>query len=291
MKSAPFTYHAPRSISEAIDLLGRLENARVLGGGQSLMPMMNLRVASLDHLIDLGRITELVGIAEDETSISIGAMTTQRAIEKSALIRANCPLLSYAIDCVGHQQTRNRGTIGGSLCHLDPGAELPVAALALDATLTIAGPRGERSLRFADFALGYLSVALEPDEILTRIAVPKARARETSAFLEFNRRPADFAIVSVAARLTLGDGGGITKAIVAVGGVGEVPRRLDDVESALANQVAGAGLFETAAQNVRTMACDGDDLYPAGFRRDVCETLVKRALRQALARAEVDAHV
>ena len=133
MKAPPFRYHAPDDLASAVALLAQHENARVLAGGQSLMPMMNLRVAGPDHLIDLGRIADLRGVKETPQGLRIGAMTTQRALEKSELVARICPLLSEAVTHVGHQQTRNRGTLGGSLCHLDPGAELPVAAAALDA--------------------------------------------------------------------------------------------------------------------------------------------------------------
>ena len=230
MKAPPFRYHAPRSVAEAVDLLGRLENARVLGGGQSLIPMLNFRIAAPDHLIDLGRIPELTGIDESDMSISIGAMTTQRSIERSIAVQQGCPLLTQAVRHVGHQQTRNRGTIGGSLCHLDPSAELPVAALALGAELTIAGPAGTKTLPFCDFPTALLTTALGPDEILTRIDIAKTRPRSGSAFIEFSRRPADFAIVSVAVQLTLDDGGRFAHSGIAVGGIDYAPIRLSKIE-------------------------------------------------------------
>ncbi len=290
MKAAPFRYHAPRSVGEVVALLARHDNARVLAGGQSLMPMMNLRVASPDHLIDLGHVSELAGIEDRGATISIGAMTTQRAVERSSLIRAHCPLLAQAIDCVGHQQTRNRGTIGGSLCHLDPGAELPVVAMAIGAELTIAGPSGERKLPFSAFPTGYLSVALESDEILTRIEIPKATPDERSAFLEFNRRPADFAIVSVAVRVLLAAGGRNGEATIVAGGVSHAPIRLGAVEDVLRGQLAATTLFDTAAATIADLECDGDDLYPADFRREICAVLIRRALRQAMGWAGGNEH-
>jgi carbon-monoxide dehydrogenase medium subunit len=169
MRPSPFTYHAPRTLDEALDLLAALDNARVLAGGQSLMPMMNYRVVQPEHLIDLGRIAELGFIDDTPDGLQIGAMTTQRTIERSALVRQRCPLLIDALFHVGHQQTRNRGTIGGSICHLDPSAELPVTACALDAVMIAAGKTGRRKIPFADFPAGYLTSSLEPNEILIAI--------------------------------------------------------------------------------------------------------------------------
>jgi len=291
MKAPPFHYHAPRSLPEALDLLRRLDNARVLGGGQSLMPMLNLRVATPDHLIDLGRIPELAGIEEGDRVISIGSMTTQRCIERSPVIRRQCPLLAEAIDHVGHQQTRNRGTVGGSLCHLDPSAELPVAALALEAELTIAGSTGARMLPFREFPAGYLTVALGADEILTRIDIPKMAPGSGSAFVEFSRRPADFAIVSVAVQLSLDCGGRLTGAGIAVGGIGYAPIRLVEAENGMIGRYPTNDLFETVSEMTASLGCEGDELYPAEYRRDLCGVLVERALAQAAERAGALANV
>lgn len=290
MKAAPFVYHAPRSLAEALELMSRLENARVLGGGQSLMPILNFRLGTPDHLVDLGRIPELAGIQECESGIAIGAMTTQRSLERSTLVRELCPLLAEAVSHIGHQQTRNRGTIGGSLCHLDPGAELPVAALALDAELTIARSSGMRRPAFRDFPAGYLSVALEPDEILTQIKVPNAGPREGVAFFEFNRRPADFAIVSVAARVRLDAAGRIEGATIAVGGLRYAPMRLSAAETILAGHRIDGGLLHAAADAASRIDCDGDDLYPPDYRRELCGVLVGRALKKATQRAQDIGH-
>ncbi len=285
MKAAPFRYHAPRSVAEAVDLLAGKDNARLLAGGQSLMAMLNLRVAAFDDVIDLGRIPELVGVEEMDETISIGAMTTQRAVERSELVRRFCPLLAEAVGHVGHQQTRNRGTIGGSLAHLDPGAELPVAAAALDAQLTIVGRNGTRSLPFADFPAGYLANTMEPDELLARIDAPKCRVREGSAFFEFNRRPADFAIASVAARLQLSEQGLFERAALAVGGVRGEPTRLADIERALIGKEPSHSTIASAARAIGAFECDGDDLYPPDFRQEICGVLLERALLRAVERA------
>jgi carbon-monoxide dehydrogenase medium subunit len=282
MKPAPFEYHAPSSVHEAIGLLRTLDNARVLAGGQSLVPMLNLRAATPSHLIDLGKVEGLSGIRETATGIRIGAMTTQRTIERSELIRARCPLLGEAVSHVGHQQTRNRGTIGGSLCHLDPGAELPVAAAALEATLTIEGPRGARTLPFGDFPAGYLTTVLEADEILTGIEIRKSAAGEGYAFMEFNQRPADFAVVSVAVLLAF-EGADIRSARIAVGGIGYAPVRLVAAEAELIGKTVDA--FDKAVTIAAALPCEGDEVSPADFRQHLAGVLVGRALRKAAQRA------
>jgi carbon-monoxide dehydrogenase medium subunit len=284
MKPVPFEYHAPSSVREAIGLLSSLENARVLAGGQSLVPMLNLRAATPSHLIDLGKIRELCGIHETSTTIRIGAMTTQRAIEGSELIRLHCPLLTEAIMHVGHQQTRNRGTIGGSLCHLDPGAELPVAAAVLEARMTVEGPNGSRALPFSEFPAGYLTTTLEAEEVLTALEIQKSTLGEGYAFMEFNQRPADFAVVSVGVLLTL-DGASIRGGRIAVGGIGYAPVRLGEVEADLVGRSAEVRVFEKAAAAAAALPCEGDEVSPPEFRKHVAGVLVQRALTRAAERA------
>ncbi len=291
MKAPPFRYHAPDDLASAVALMGSLENARVLAGGQSLMPMMNLRMAGPDHLIDLGRIADLRGVEERPQGLRIGAMVTQRTLEKSDLVARLCPLLSEAVTHVGHQQTRNRGTLGGSLCHLDPGAELPVAAAALDAVMHVVGPEGARDIAFADFPMDYLTPSLKPGEVLAHVTFPRAQSTSGAAFLEFNRRPADFAIVSVAASVSLGADGVITQASIAIGGVSHAPMRLSQVETSLIGARADEAVFAGAAALAARTPCDGDELYPADYRQDLCGVLVRRALVIACKRAGGVAHV
>lgn len=286
MKAAPFRYHRPSTVAEAVRLLATLENARVIAGGQSLMPMMNFRLVAPDHLIDLGGLAEIVGVAESERTLSIGAMTTQRTLERSEVMARCCPMITAALRHVGHQQTRNRGTIGGSLCHLDPGAELPVAAAALDAVLVAVGPDGERRIPFAQFPAGLLTTTLLPGELLARIELPKALPRTGIAFLEFNRRPADFAVVSVAASLTLDAAGRIIRTVVAIGGSFEAPVRLRAIEAASIGRKPGPALFEEAAREAEALECIGDDVYPAEYRQELAGVLVGRALAAALADVE-----
>jgi aerobic carbon-monoxide dehydrogenase medium subunit len=285
MKPSAFTYHAPRTLAEALDLAATLDNARVLAGGQSLMPMMNYRVVQPEHLIDLGHISELAFVEDAAEGLKIGAMTTQRTIERSGVVQKRCPLLIDALFHVGHQQTRNRGTIGGSLCHLDPSAELPVTACALDAVVTAASKTGRRKITFAEFPAGYLASSLQPDEILVQVDFGKWPVRAGSAFEEYAVRPADFAIVSIAARVALDNGGRIAEARLAAGGIAPVPTRLTPVETMLQGERASAALIESAAAAAAALPAEGDDMNPADYRQELAGHLTQRALSKALQRA------
>jgi carbon-monoxide dehydrogenase medium subunit len=287
MKPSPFTYHAPRTLDEALDLLATLDNARVLAGGQSLMPMMNYRVVQPEHLIDLGRIAELAFIDGTPDGLKIGAMTTQRTIERSALVYQRCPLLADALFHVGHQQTRNRGTIGGSICHLDPSAELPVTACALDALMIAAGKTGRRKISFADFPAGYLTSSLEPNEILIAIEFGRWPQRAGSAFEEYAVRPADFAIVSIAAVIAIDGNDIITEARVAAGGIAPIPARLTGVEEILKGQRPSDTLVERAGAVAATVPAEGDDANPPEYRQELAGHLTQRALAKAVQRARI----
>lgn len=291
MKPASFTYHCPHTLGETLELVASLENARVLAGGQSLVPMLNLRLVTVDHVVDLGRIGELVGIEQTADGLTLGAMTTQRAIERSELVRERCPLLSEAIEHVGHQQTRNRGTIGGSLCHLDPAAELPLVAAALDATLIAASKSGQRRIRFADFPSGYLASQLRHDEIVTRVEFPALHVGTGWAFVEFARRPADFAIAAAAALLTVDSNDAIREARIAVGGLGPAPLRIEAAERALVGQKCADVSLASAAAAIAASAAEGDALYPADYRRELAAVMAKRALEKAASRARSAFHV
>jgi aerobic carbon-monoxide dehydrogenase medium subunit len=287
MKPAPFTYHAPRTLEEALDLLATLDNARVLAGGQSLVPMLNFRVVQPEHLIDLGRIAELAFIESVPQGLRVGATTTQRMIERSVPVQRHCPLLVDALFHVGHQQTRNRGTIGGSLCHLDPSAELPVAACALDPVLTIASQAGRRQISFAEFPADYLTSTLEPDEILIGIDFAPWPERTGTAFEEFAVRPAHFAIVSAAAVITMDDGDRIAQARIAVGGIAAVPLRAADAELLLTGSSADSDLIERAAAAAAALSSAGDETYPAEYRQELAAHLVQRALTKAVRRVQL----
>src|SRR5215467_5605609 len=242
MKPPPFSYHDPRTVADAVALLGRLENAKLLAGGQSLMPMLNMRFVLPDHIIDLNRVEGLAFIRESNGALEIGAMTRQRELEFSDLVRKRCPLMHEAILQVGHRQTRNRGTLGGSLCQLDPSAELVAVAAALDASITVAGPKGTRELAFADFPKTYMTPSIGADELVTGAKFPLWARSHGAAFVEFARRHGDFAIVSAAALLEE-QGGKITRASVTLGGVAAAPVRMSEVERALVGQKPSDALF------------------------------------------------
>jgi aerobic carbon-monoxide dehydrogenase medium subunit len=285
MKPSAFTYHAPKTLAEALDLVARLDNARVLAGGQSLMPMMNYRVVQPEHLIDLGRIPELAFIEDTADGLKVGAMTTQRSIERSKVVRYKCPLLIDALFHVGHQQTRNRGTIGGSICHLDPSAELPVTACALDAVMIAAGKTGRRKIPFADFPAGYLTSSLEPNDILVAIEFGQWPQRAGSAFEEYAVRPADFAIVSIAAVIAIDGEDIITEARVAAGGIAPIPTRLTGVEEILKGQRPSNALVKRAGAVAAAVAAEGDDANPPEYRQELAGYLTQRALTKAVQRA------
>jgi carbon-monoxide dehydrogenase medium subunit len=289
VKPAPFSYHCPRTLGEALHLLATLDNARILAGGQSLVPMLNFRLAAPDHVIDLGGIAVLAGIEETPEGLVVGAMTSQRLIERSPLVRRRCPLLSEAVSHVGHQQTRNRGTIGGSLCHLDPAAELPVAAAALDATLEATSSTGTRRLPFREFPAGYLTSRLRPEEILTRVEFPAFDPGAGWAFVEFNRRPADFAIVSVAVMLVTDATGKVSQARIAIGGLGPAPRRIGAAEIRLIGQNWNAALGDEVAAIAAASPAEGDALYPEDYRQHLAGVLTRRALDKAFARTRSSA--
>ncbi len=233
MKPRPFPITIRATSPRPSGCSARLDNAKLLAGGQSLMPMLNMRYVLPDHLIDLNRVDGLSYIRESNGALDIGAMTRQRDIEFSDLVRRRCPLMHEAIVQVGHRQTRNRGTLGGSLCHLDPAAELVSVAAALDAKVAVAGKNGARSIDFAAFPVAYMTPALEPDELLTGASFPCWPERHGYAFVEFSRRHGDFAIVSAAVLIEEDTSGKVTRASVTLGGMGPAPVRASEVERAL----------------------------------------------------------
>ncbi len=285
VKPPPFDYHRPASLAEALGLLAQHDDARVLAGGQSLMPMLNFRVVAPAHLIDLNRVAELAFIRESGDDIAFGAMTRQRSIEFSPLIAQRLPLLAEAILQVGHRQTRNRGTIGGSLCHLDPSAELPTVAMAMDAQLVVRSVRGERMVAMAEFPAGYMTSCLEPGEVLCEIRMRPWPAGHGYAFLEFARRKGDFAIVSVAAMLTLDAEGRVSRAALALGGVGASPLRMTRAEEALLGAQPDAKTLAAVAASCADIDALSDPAVPAWYRQHLATVLVERALASAVARA------
>lgn len=281
MKPPPFSYHDPRTVADAVALLGRLENAKLLAGGQSLMPMLNMRYVQPDHVIDLNGVEGLAWLREGGHALEIGAMTRQRDIEHSELVRTRCPLMHEAIQQVGHRQTRNRGTLGGSLCQLDPAAEMVAVAAALDATVGITGPKGRRELPIAEFPAGYMTPALAPDELLTDVRFPLWAKGHGYAFVEFSRRHGDFAVVSAAALLEADRSGRITRASVVVGGAGPVPHRAREVERALVGSRASEEHFRDACESLRAIDALEDVHAPAAYRQQLAVVLARRALKSA----------
>jgi aerobic carbon-monoxide dehydrogenase medium subunit len=286
VKPPPFEHHLPRTLREAVGNLREFENARVLAGGQSLVPMLNLRVAYPDHLIDLNAIEGLAFIREDRDELVIGAMTAQRTIEFSELIKRRLPLMAEAILSVGHRQTRNRGTIGGSLCHLDPAAELPLVALAFDATVVVTGGDGERNVAMFDFAAGFMTPAIESDEIVSAIRFKPWPEGHGWSFIEYARRKGDFAMVSVAAMLVVALDGRIARASLALGGVGPVPVRVAAAEKLLVGNTPDPELFARATIHCAAIEPLDDALVPAWYRRKLGPVLAQRSLAIACRRAQ-----
>jgi aerobic carbon-monoxide dehydrogenase medium subunit len=289
MKPPPFSYHDPRTVADAVGLLGRLENAKLLAGGQSLMPMLNFRFVQPDHIVDLNRVEGLSYIREapgsgGQAALEIGAMTRQRDLEFSDVVRSRWPIMHEALLQVGHRQTRNRGTIGGSLCHLDPAAELVSLATGYDATVTVAGPNGERQIPFAEFPVAYMTPALEPTELLIGIRFPQWAPRHGYAFVEFSRRHGDFAITSAAVMIETDTAGKITRASVTIGGMGTAPSRAREVEQAITGQTPSAQLFRDACESCRKLEAIDDVHAPASYRQHLAAVLSRRALEKAHAR-------
>jgi len=282
MKLPYVEYEAPTTIAEAVGLLAEHEDeASVLAGGQSLIPLMALRLARPAVLIDINGLSELSLVAVTDGTVTIGAMTREYVAEDSATVGDSVPLLAAALPLIGHEAIRSRGTIGGSLAHADPAAELPAVALALDAEFVVRGRAGERVVPAADWFEGYLATSRRPDELLTEVRFPAAGPGTGVAFLEVARRHGDFAIVGLAVSLTLADGV-ISDARLAFAGVSDVPVRAAEAEDLLAGERPSAELFAEAAR-VATAGLDppADLNGSPGYRKQVAATLVRRGLQAA----------
>ena len=288
MKPAPFFYHRPETVVEAIDALSRLEDAKLIAGGQSLMPMMNFRYATPANVVDLNRVPELAGIAEDGDTVAIGAMTRQREIKDSPLVAARCPLLTEALHHVGHVQTRNRGTIGGSLAHLDPAAELPGVLLAHDAVLEVRGSDGARSVPMSQWTLGYMTPAVEPDELLVRVRVPSWPPGHGFGFSEVARRHGDFAMAGAGVLVQM-DGDSVRRCSIALVGVDDGPVRLDSAEALLTGNPPTPDRLDAAAQEAYDVSGIEDVHASAAYRRKIAAVVTRRALDRALERTGAEA--
>jgi carbon-monoxide dehydrogenase medium subunit len=294
MKPASFEYHAPLSAEEAVELLAELgDGAKVIAGGQSLVPVLAMRLAVFDHLIDIRRIDGLRGIEDRGDSVWIGAGTTEAEIGRSSLVAARVPLLARATPLIGHFQIRNRGTIGGSLAHAEASAEYPAVVLALDAVIDALSPRGQRAIPASEFFTGIWETALEPDELLTGVSFPAARGRQGFAIEEFARRPGDFAVAGAAVAVELATDDTIADAAISLFGLGSTPVRAVSAETLAirSGEATGTAAETLTADAIGAAAVADLDAVPADlhgtaeYRRKVGAVMVARAWERAVKEA------
>src|SRR5215468_4305259 len=282
MKLPPVDYEAPKTVSEAVELLAEHQDeASVLAGGQSLIPLLALRLAHPAVLIDINGIDELSGVSATDGWVAIGAMTREYVAEESETIADAVPLLAAALPLIGHEAIRSRGTVGGSLAHADPAAELPAVARALDAEFVVRGPSGQRVIPAAQWFEAYLTTSRQPDELLLEVRFPAAKQDTGTSFQEVARRHGDFAIVGLAASLVL-SGGAISDARLAFAGLSDVPVRAAHAEDLLAGESPSAELFDEAARRATEDLDPPADLHGSSvYRKTVAAAVVRRGLRAA----------
>ncbi len=287
MKPPRFEYFAPRTLHEALTLLAdRGDRAKVLAGGQSLIPLLNFRLAHPDALIDINRVADLAYVRASDGGVAIGALTRQHAVERSEMVRTRAAIVAEACRLIGHLPIRHRGTIGGNLAHADPASELPAVIVALEAELTLASASATRTVSADSFFVGPLSTTLAPGEMLTEVRIPGVPARTGSAFVEMARRAGDYALVGVAALITLDGAGRCQRARVALCGVGPTPVRARAAEEALAGQApAGAALDEAASRAAAATSPPSDLHASAEFRRRLARHFTREAIETAARRA------
>jgi CO/xanthine dehydrogenase FAD-binding subunit len=292
MKPARFDYYAPQSLGEALALLEKFaSDARVLAGGQSLVPLMNMRLASPREIIDINKVAALDYIEEHDGYLCLGALTRHRTIERSPLVAAHCPLLAQAVAFVGHTQVRSRGTIGGSVAHADPAAEYPAVLATLDGMIIAQSVRGRRAIDWEQFFLGPYMVDLQPDEMVVEIRLRKPAQPTASAFLELSRRHGDFALVEAAVQLQIDSAGKCAAVQIALGGVGGTPARALAAEQYLRGRVADVSQCGQAAALAAENLEPDDDLHAsADYRKRMASLLVARALAQAVERGSKPNH-
>ena len=287
MYPAAFEYHAPTSVKDALKLLAKLkDDAKLLAGGHSLVPMMKLRLAQPGHLIDLRKVKGLSGIKEEKAALVIGAMTTHWAIESSKAAKAKLPVLAEVAGIIGAPAVRNKGTLGGSVAHADPAADWPAAMLALGAEMVCEGPKGKRTVKADDWFVGLMTTAAKGNEILTAIRVPVWPAGSGAAYMKFPHPASRFAVVGVCAAVTLDKQGVCTRAGVAVTGAGTRAVRARGVEAALTGKKLDAAAIEAAAQK----AADGVDVQAdlqgsVEYKAHLCRVFARRAISEAVKRA------
>jgi len=287
MKPAQFDYFAPAKIRDALALLEEYKDeAKILAGGQSLMPLLNMRLARPRALIDINRIASHSYIRQKNGALAIGALTRHWEIETSPLVRQKCPVLAEAVAWIGYPQIRNRGTMGGSLAHAHPAAELPAVVTALRGELRIIGPAGERTVKAEEFFQGFFTVALEPNEILSEVRLPLWPASAGFSFKEFNRRHGDFAVAGVAALISLNERKECAASSIVLAGVNPTPLRAQRSEALLNGQKLSRETIEKAAALAAEDCDPPSDVHgSADYRRELVKVIVRRALEEASARA------
>jgi aerobic carbon-monoxide dehydrogenase medium subunit len=287
LKAAPFDYDRPATVSVAVELLGRHEgDAKVLAGGQSLVPMLALRLARFERLVDLNAVADLSTITRTHDFVRVGAMVRQSVAERDADVMTAAPLVARAVPYIGHFQIRNRGTIGGSIAHADPASELPAVALALDAELEVAGPHGTRMVAARDFFVSLWTTALADDEILVAIRFPIWRGRKGFAVREFARRRGDFALAGAACGVSVDENGAVNRAAIGLFGMGSTPLRAQEAEAALLGEDASALDIDDIANAAVADAEPSDDVHASGaFRCLLATSLVREALQAAIEEA------
>ncbi|MDA8046282.1 MAG: xanthine dehydrogenase family protein subunit M [Actinomycetota bacterium] len=285
MKPSAFEYHLAVSTDEAVGLLAEHDgDAKVIAGGQSLVPLLALRLARVDHLVDINKVPDLQGITANG-GLRIGAMTRHREAERSALVRRHAPLLADALTYIGHAAIRNRGTLGGSLAHADPAAELPATLLALDGQVEVRNSRGTRTVAAADLFTGFLTTSLEPDELLTAISLPAWRAGSGWSVQEFARRSGDFAISGAMTVLSTGADGRIDDARIALIGVAPTAVRASAAEQALIGGAPSEELWASVAEAAVADIEPPSDLHgSSAYRKKLTSTLVRRSLAESASR-------
>jgi carbon-monoxide dehydrogenase medium subunit len=282
MYPASFEYHKPTTLKEALDLLGKYKDeAKLLAGGHSLLPAMKLRLARPGHLVDIRRLPGLAGIREEGGTLVIGAMTTHWQIESSPVVKARCPVLAQCAALIGDPMVRNMGTLGGSLAHADPAADYPAVVIALGAEIVAEGAKGKRTIRIDEFFKGLMTTAIGPDEILTEVRVPVCGPDVGAAYLKFPHPASRFAVVGVAAVLTL-NGGKVSKAGVGVTGAGTRAVRARGVEAGLTGKALDAATIQAAADK----AADGVDVQAdlqgsVEYKQHLLRVFARRAIEAA----------
>jgi carbon-monoxide dehydrogenase medium subunit len=288
VKPAPFEYFQPQSLDEALSLLAdHAGEAKPLAGGQSLIPAMNFRLATPSVLVDLNALNELAYVKDGKT-LRLGGMTRQRTIERSAVVAKEAPLVTETMPFIAHAAIRNRGTVGGSLAHADPAAELPAVMLALNARLTLQRKSGSRTVQAGDFFVGLFTTAIEPGELLTEVEIPAMGPRAGYAFQEVSRRHGDFALVGVAAIVTLDERGRCADSRIALLSVGDRPMLAEHASVVLKGQTPSADAIRAAADAAAQKDIDpSSDIHAsAKFRRQLANVLTRRVLTLAFSRAQ-----